>query len=73
IHMSYRPFNATHPLNPFYIPWIMRTLWDEPAIQSDAGLRVELRRLVGLFDQWEPKTKAGRDLKYRLEPVRAAL
>ncbi|KAJ2752837.1 hypothetical protein IWQ56_006688, partial [Coemansia nantahalensis] len=73
MHMSYRPFNATHPLNPFYIPWIMRTLWDEPAIRSDAGLHAELQRLVGLFDAWEPKTKAGRDLKYRLEPVRAAL
>ncbi|KAJ2778640.1 hypothetical protein H4R18_004484 [Coemansia javaensis] len=72
-HMSYRPFNARSPLNPFYIPWIMRTLWDEPAIRDNPGLCAELRRLIALFDEWEPKTKPGRDLKYRLEPVRAAL
>ncbi|KAJ1874179.1 hypothetical protein LPJ55_001666 [Coemansia sp. RSA 990] len=73
IHMSYRPFNATEPLNPFYIPWIMRTLWDEPEIQNNRGLRNELRRLVALFDKWAPETKPGKELRYRLEPVRAAL
>ncbi|PIA12942.1 hypothetical protein COEREDRAFT_83817 [Coemansia reversa NRRL 1564] len=73
IHMSYRPFNATEQLNPFFIPWIMRTLWDEPAIQNNQALRAELKRLVALYDKWVPETKAGKDLKYRLEPVRAAL
>ncbi|KAJ2555744.1 hypothetical protein EV175_002197 [Coemansia sp. RSA 1933] len=73
IHMSYRPFNATEKLNPFFIPWIMRTLWDEPDIRQNEDLRTELRRLVRLFDQWAPDTKVGRELKYRLEPVRAAM
>ncbi|KAJ2027589.1 hypothetical protein IW146_007009 [Coemansia sp. RSA 922] len=73
IHMSYRPFNAADRLNPFFIPWIMRTLWDEPEIRQNEGLRVELQRLVALFDKWAPETKAGKELKYRLEPVRAAL
>ncbi|KAJ2454045.1 hypothetical protein EV183_001768 [Coemansia sp. RSA 2336] len=73
IHMSYRPFNAAEPLNPFYIPWIMRTLWDEPEIQNNRSLRSELRRLVALFDKWAPETKPGKELRYRLEPVRAAL
>ncbi|KAJ2061238.1 hypothetical protein GGI17_003187 [Coemansia sp. S146] len=73
IHMSYRPFNAAERLNPFFIPWIMRTLWDEPEIRQNEGLRVELQRLVALFDKWAPETKAGKELKYRLEPVRAAL
>ncbi|KAJ2489727.1 hypothetical protein IWW37_003784 [Coemansia sp. RSA 2050] len=73
IHMSYRPFNAAERLNPFFIPWIMRTLWDEPEIRQSEGLRVELQRLVALFDKWAPETKAGKELKYRLEPVRAAL
>ncbi|KAJ2473082.1 hypothetical protein GGI02_001133 [Coemansia sp. RSA 2322] len=72
-HMSYRPFNATDRLNPFFIPWIMRTLWDEPEIRQNESLRVELRRLVALFDKWAPDTKAGKELKYRLEPVRAAM
>ncbi|KAJ1813247.1 hypothetical protein LPJ75_003269 [Coemansia sp. RSA 2598] len=73
IHMSYRPFNAGDKLNPFFIPWIMRTLWDEPEIRQNDSLRIELRRLVALFDKWMPETKAGKELKYRLEPVRAAL
>ncbi|KAJ1880457.1 hypothetical protein LPJ57_002243 [Coemansia sp. RSA 486] len=73
IHMSYRPFNAGDKLNPFFIPWIMRTLWDEPEIRQNDSLRVELQRLVRLFDKWAPETKAGKELKYRLEPVRAAL
>ncbi|KAJ2891042.1 hypothetical protein IWW38_003802 [Coemansia aciculifera] len=73
IHMSYRPFNAAERLNPFFIPWIMRTLWDEPEIRQNEGLRVELHRLIALFDKWSPETKAGKELKYRLEPVRAAL
>ncbi|KAJ2237221.1 hypothetical protein IWW45_001158 [Coemansia sp. RSA 485] len=73
IHMSYRPFNAGDKLNPFFIPWIMRTLWDEPEIRQNDSLRVELQRLVRLFDKWTPETKAGKELKYRLEPVRAAL
>ncbi|KAJ2847812.1 hypothetical protein IWW36_003660 [Coemansia brasiliensis] len=73
IHMSYRPFNATEPLNPFYIPWIMRTLWDEPEIQNNHSLRSELQRLVALFDKWAPETKPAKELRYRLEPVRAAL
>ncbi|KAI9500473.1 hypothetical protein BX070DRAFT_195756 [Coemansia spiralis] len=73
IHMSYRPFNASEQLNPFYIPWIMRTLWDEPEIRQNEGLRTELQRLVKLFDQWSPETKVGKELKYRLEPVRAAI
>ncbi|KAI8323313.1 hypothetical protein GQ54DRAFT_258408 [Martensiomyces pterosporus] len=73
IHMSYRPFNASERLNPFYIPWIMRTLWDEPEIRQNSDLRAELKRLVALFDKWKPETKAGKELKYRLEPVRAAM
>ncbi|KAJ1882120.1 hypothetical protein LPJ66_011203, partial [Kickxella alabastrina] len=72
-HMSYRPFSAADKLNPFFIPWIMRTLWDEPEIRQNDSLRVELRRLVTLFDKWMPETKAGKELKYRLEPVRAAM
>ncbi|KAJ1960931.1 hypothetical protein GGI12_003531 [Dipsacomyces acuminosporus] len=73
IHMSYRPFNASERLNPFFIPWIMRTLWDDPEIRQSSELRAELKRLVVLFDKWRPETKAGKELKYRLEPVRAAL
>ncbi|KAI7833880.1 hypothetical protein BX661DRAFT_177716 [Kickxella alabastrina] len=72
-HMSYRPFSAADKLNPFFIPWIMRTLWDEPEIRQNDSLRVELQRLVTLFDKWMPETKAGKELKYRLEPVRAAM
>ncbi|ORX66547.1 hypothetical protein DL89DRAFT_226670 [Linderina pennispora] len=73
IHMNYRPFNAAEKLNPFYIPWIMRTLWDEPEIRQNSVLRAELRRLIMLYDKWKPETKAGKELKYRLEPVRAAI
>ncbi|KAJ2821454.1 hypothetical protein IWW50_004630 [Coemansia erecta] len=68
-HMSYRPFHAGEPLNPFYIPSIMRTLWDDPAIQACSSLRAELQRLVALFDAWAPETRAAKELRYRLEPV----
>ncbi|KAJ2663202.1 hypothetical protein IW148_002535 [Coemansia sp. RSA 1199] len=68
-HMSYRPFHAAEPLNPFYIPSIMRTLWDDPGIQACSSLRAELQRLVALFDKWTPETRAAKELRYRLEPV----
>ncbi|KAJ1858416.1 hypothetical protein GGH12_002047 [Coemansia sp. RSA 1822] len=68
-HMSYRPFHAAEPLNPFYIPSIMRTLWDDPSIQACSSLRAELQRLVALFDKWTPETRAAKELRYRLEPV----
>ncbi|KAJ2257297.1 hypothetical protein GGH98_000955 [Coemansia sp. RSA 454] len=68
-HMSYRPFHAAEPLNPFYIPSIMRTLWDDPSIQACSSLRAELQRLVALFDKWAPETRAAKELRYRLEPV----
>lgn len=72
--------------NPFILPWCLRGLtfnvqknWrriTRPIImQNDPGIKSgaeEVNELYGLFDQWRPETKALKDLKFRLNGIRAS-
>ena len=73
LHIQYRPFKADEPLNPFYLPWIIRTLWDDSQLHNNPKWRYDIKQLVHLYDIWEPITKAGKGLKYHLEPIHASL
>lgn len=70
--------------NPYVLPWCLRGLvfnveknWREAEPQitlnpkAKSG-RDEINMLYELFDQWKPDTKALRDLKFRLNGIRAS-
>ncbi|OBZ83551.1 hypothetical protein A0J61_08400 [Choanephora cucurbitarum] len=67
------PFNAKARLNPFHLPWAMRGIWDDPRILQNDQLRTELETLQTLFEQWNPSSARLKEIKFRLEPLKARL
>ncbi|KAI8647488.1 hypothetical protein BD408DRAFT_449239 [Parasitella parasitica] len=67
------PFQAKLRLNPFHLPWAMRGIWDDPRILDDDTLSSELDRLQELFDRWNPTSARLKEIKFRLEPLKARL
>ncbi|KAI7897796.1 uncharacterized protein BX663DRAFT_527217 [Cokeromyces recurvatus] len=59
--------------NPYHLPWAVRGIWDDPRILNDPNLANELHQLQALFDQWRPTTAKLKEIKYRLEPLKARL
>lgn len=66
-------FGVSGQLNPYYLPWILRGILEDPRLRKNPSLVQEVEGLKELFDQWEPVSRAMRDLKFRLEPIRARL
>ncbi|KAK4510522.1 60S ribosomal protein L33B [Mucor velutinosus] len=67
------PFQAKLRLNPFHLPWAMRGIWDDPRILEDNTLSSELDTLQNLFDKWNPTSARLKEIKFRLEPLKARL
>lgn len=67
------PFRAKQNLNPFYLPWGMRGVMDELKSLGSEVLDREMERLQNLYDEWNPISKAMKEIKFRLEPVRSKL
>ncbi|KAI1107272.1 hypothetical protein F4804DRAFT_298233 [Jackrogersella minutella] len=65
-----KPEKLTNP-NPYLLPWIMRGLLEEEFVKTE--LYSETTELLRQFDDWNPSTKALKDVKYRLEAVRSKL
>lgn len=57
--------------NPYLLPWAMRGILGEELVQT--RLKGEVEELRRLFDEWKPVTKQLRDVKVRLEGLRARL
>lgn len=66
-------FQAKLKLNPFHLPWAMRGIWDDPKIMKNQQLREELEQLQTLFDDWNPASARLKEIKFRLEPLKARL
>ncbi|KAI9263665.1 hypothetical protein BY458DRAFT_491121 [Sporodiniella umbellata] len=66
-------FQAKVKLNPFHLPWAMRGIWDDPKILRNIELRHELEQLQSLFDRWHPTSTKLKEIKFRLEPLKARL
>ncbi|CAO3616400.1 unnamed protein product [Cunninghamella echinulata] len=64
-------FKAKLRLNPYYLTWAMRGIFDDKRINEVFGK--ELDRLRLLFDQWNPTSAKLREIKFRLEPIKAKL
>ncbi|CAO3662547.1 unnamed protein product [Rhizopus microsporus] len=67
------PFQARLKLNPFHLPWAMRGIWDDSRILSNDALRKELEQLQALFNKWNPTSARLKEIKFRLEPLKARL
>ncbi|KAJ1988738.1 hypothetical protein H4R33_002324 [Dimargaris cristalligena] len=70
---SFQDFQLESRNNPYYLPWIMRGLLEDPLILNHPELGPDLAILKQKFLQWNPMQKNLRDLKFRLEPLRASL
>ncbi|ORZ22039.1 hypothetical protein BCR42DRAFT_319815 [Absidia repens] len=64
-------FKAKVRLNPYYLTWAMRGIFDDVRVTQVFG--DELDRLRALFDQWHPTSSKLREIKFRLEPIKARL
>ncbi|KAI8063682.1 uncharacterized protein B0P05DRAFT_555252 [Gilbertella persicaria] len=73
VEASMDPFHATTRLNPYHLPWAMRGIWDDPRIIQHAILSKELEQLQYLFEHWYPTTAKLKEIKFRLEPLKARL
>jgi hypothetical protein len=66
-------FAAPTKLNPYYLPWVMSQLLHDPRIKRNKKLSEELKGLQKMFVEWRPLRTAEKELKYRLEPLKAKL
>lgn len=66
-------FRADARLNPYYLPWILRGILEDERLNKIEHLRKEVEDLRLKFEEWEPTTRIMKELKFRLEPIRARL
>lgn len=66
----YNPPSAANT-NPYLLPWAMRGILGEELVQT--RLKDEVEELRRLFDLWKPLTKQLKDVKVRLEGLKARL
>lgn len=64
------PFAARDARNDYELPWTLRGILDDPAIQTLFGGEIKQLR-EGVLD-WQPATKALIQIKKRLEPMAGA-
>ncbi|KAJ1912863.1 hypothetical protein IWQ60_009467 [Tieghemiomyces parasiticus] len=70
---SFRDVELETRTNPYYLPWIMRSLLADPLIRQHPVLGPDLLRLRERFAEWQPTQRHLKDLKFRLEPLRSSL
>lgn len=71
--LNLNSFDAHVPLNPYFLPWIMRGLLEDPLILQNSYLSREIDDLRSQFAHWQPSTKLLKELQFRLEPIRSQL
>ncbi|KAJ1978296.1 hypothetical protein H4R35_001965 [Dimargaris xerosporica] len=71
--LSFYPISVDSRTNPYFLPWVMRGIFEDPHILQHPEFSHEVRKLRDKFLQWNPTQKHLRDLKFRLEPLRANL
>ncbi|KAF8468952.1 hypothetical protein BDZ91DRAFT_79622 [Kalaharituber pfeilii] len=65
------PFELPTNNNPFFLPWSMRGLLEEPFVREK--LEYEKQQLLQQFEDWKPTSKVLKDVKFRLEGIRSKL
>ncbi|KAI5836871.1 hypothetical protein DFP73DRAFT_570439 [Morchella snyderi] len=61
----------TNTNNPFFLPWSMRGMLEEPHVRN--RLQEECMQLLEQFENWKPTSKVLKDVKFRLEGIRSKL
>ncbi|KAI9245364.1 hypothetical protein BDA99DRAFT_447900 [Phascolomyces articulosus] len=64
------PFKAKLRLNPYYLPWVLRGIFEDAIISKEEWTSKELGRLHELFLRWAPTSARLREFKFRLEPLK---
>jgi hypothetical protein len=77
-NVKFKPFDITKlgsGSNPFNLPWCARGLFFEVSrrLNGDGRGTEEIDAVFQEFDEWEPASKALKDVKYRLNGIRAKL
>lgn len=67
------PFTVSQCSNGNYIPWGFRAFAGDRRIHTDPELKSMLVQAVRLYNQWSPTSRPLRQLKYRLDPIKAKL
>lgn len=67
-HIRARPLQSTS--NPYYLPWLMRGWLRDADLVNHPLLREEFRLLHEKYEQWKPGSRALKDFKFQLEPIR---
>ncbi|KAG9290215.1 hypothetical protein G9A89_022191 [Geosiphon pyriformis] len=68
-----KQFQAKKSYNPYYLPWAMRGILDDKSVEGSEYFGRELNKLRKQYEEWEPTSKAMKDVKFRLEPLRDAI
>ena len=64
---------VNHQTNLYYLPWIMANLILDPKIKQNYELKTELETITLMFESWNPKTKAFKELKKVFAPIKSNL
>lgn len=71
--VNFKPFDMQRlGLNPFNLPWCVRGLFFEAIKRLQHGDR-EIEMVFREFDDWSPESKVLKDVKYRLNGIKAKL
>ena len=71
--MDLERFVAQQKNNPYYLPWAMRGILEDKKVLESRYLKSEVLKLRKQYDNWEPTSKAMKDVKFRLEPLKDAI
>ncbi|CAG8584643.1 9812_t:CDS:2 [Cetraspora pellucida] len=63
-------FQAQPKYNPYFLPWSVRGILEDKNVTGNPRFINEVNRLKKLYEDWDPSSKALKELKFRLEPFR---
>ncbi|CAG8776073.1 3103_t:CDS:2, partial [Cetraspora pellucida] len=61
-------FQAQPKNNPYFLPWSVRGILEDKNVIGNPRFINEVNRLKKLYEDWDPSSKALKELKFRLEP-----
>ena len=66
-------FVAQQKHNPYYLPWAMRGILEDKGVLESRHFAYEILKLRKQYDEWEPASKAMKEVKLQLEPLKDAI
>ena len=66
-------FTAQQKNNPYYLPWAMRGILEDKGVLESRHFTHEILKLRKQYEDWEPASKAMKEVKFQLEPLRDAI